>query len=198
MIRFVIVGHKAATTGDFKLDDIAGGAGRLDILVRCINSAFFLSHDIRKDVEVYLVNQGGEDPVKTVRLSGEDLRYLNPDERSTSSLIRNALMKKIPEGGEVRSSPGVYVSRMTFADVISRMSELGKVVYLKEDGADVAGYDFPEDPVFVLSDNRDLTEEEESILNEASPDKISIGPFSLHADHCMIVVHNFKDRHRSD
>ena len=32
MRYFVITGHKAVTTGDFKLDDIAGGAGRLDIL----------------------------------------------------------------------------------------------------------------------------------------------------------------------
>ena len=51
MRYFVIIGHKAATTGSFKLDDIAGGAGRLDILVRCVNSAFFLSHNLRKDVE---------------------------------------------------------------------------------------------------------------------------------------------------
>ena len=46
MRRFVIVGHKAVTTGDFKLDDMAGGAGRLDILLRCINSAFSLSREI--------------------------------------------------------------------------------------------------------------------------------------------------------
>ena len=196
MIRFIIVGHKAATTGDFKLDDIAGGAGRLDILVRCVNSAFFLSHEIRKDVELYLVMQGGVDPVKTVRFSGSDIRYLNPDERSTSSLIRNALMKKIPEGEEVRSSPGVYVSRRSFQEIISELSGSGKVVYLKEDGIDVMGYEFPSDPVFVLSDNRDLTEEEESVLDVVSPDKISIGPHSLHADHCMILVHNFNDRYQ--
>ena len=55
MRYFVITGHRAVSTGDFKLDDIAGGAGRLDILVRCVNSAFFLSHNLRKDVEAYLV-----------------------------------------------------------------------------------------------------------------------------------------------
>jgi Uncharacterized conserved protein len=194
MIRFVIVGHKAVSTGDFKLDDIAGGAGRLDILVRCVNSAFFLSHNIRKDVELYLVHLGGEDSPKTVRFSGEEVRYLNPDERSTSSLIRNALMKKVPDGAEVKSSPGIYVSRRSFSDLISELSESGKIVYLKEDGTDVSEYAFPEAPVFVLSDNRDLTEEEESVLAEMTPDKISVGPHSLHADHCIIIVHNFKDR----
>ncbi len=194
MRYFVITGHKAVTTGDFKLDDIAGGAGRLDILVRCVNSAFFLSHDLRKDVEIYLVLEGGEDAPKTVIFKGSDLRYLNPDERSTSSLIRNALLKKVQQGEEIRSSPGVYVTRMSFADVLERLSKVGSFVYLKEDGVDCREYEFPENPIFVLGDNYDPTEEEEQLLMSYSPDKICIGPYSLHADHCMIIVQNEADR----
>ncbi|MDR3074410.1 MAG: tRNA (pseudouridine(54)-N(1))-methyltransferase TrmY [Candidatus Methanoplasma sp.] len=197
MRYFVVVGHKAVTTGDFKLDDISGGAGRLDILVRCVNSAFFLSHDIRKDTQLYLVLQGGCDAPKTVRFSGDEVRYLNPDERSTSSLIRNALLKKIPEGEEMRSSPGVYVSRMSFSDVMSHLSEKGRIVYLKEDGTDIRSYALPQDPVFVISDSTDLTSEEESTLLSLSPDTISLGPHSLHADHCMVIVHNEMDRNAS-
>ena len=107
MRRFIIIGHKASTTADFKLDDLAGGAGRLDVLLRCINSAFFLSHDLRKDVEVILILQGPPGPPKSIRLIGSELRYLNPDERSTGALIRNALMKEARS--EERSSP-VYTS----------------------------------------------------------------------------------------
>ena len=198
MRYFVITGHKAVSTADFKLDDIAGGAGRLDILVRCVNSAFFLSHNLRKDVEIYLVLEGGDDPPKTVIFKGETLRYLNPDERSTSSLIRNALMKKVSPGEEVRSSPGVFVTKMSFKDVIEHLSTKGSFVYLKEDGTDCRDYQFPENPIFVLGDNHDLTEEEEEILLSHSPDKICIGPYSLHADHCMIIVQNEVDRRESE
>ncbi len=194
MRYFVITGHKAVSTGDFKLDDIAGGAGRLDIMARCVNSAFFLSHDLRKDVELYLVLMGGEDPPKTIIFKGDELRYLNPDERSTAALMRNALLKKVQPGEEAKSSPGVYVTRMSFADVLERFSKVGKMVYLKEDGMDCREYDFPENPVFVLGDNRDLTEEEEALLLSYLPDSINIGPLSLHADHCMIIVHNEADR----
>ncbi len=194
MRYFVITGHKAVTTGDFKLDDIAGGAGRLDILIRCVNSAFFLSHDLRKDVEIYLVLEGGDDAPKTVIFKGAEARYLNPDERSTASLIRNALLKKVKPGEEVRSSPGVYNTRMSFADVLEQLSKKGSFVYLKEDGTDCREYDFPENPIFVLGDNHDLTEEEEQLLLSYSPDKICIGPYSLHADHCMIIVQNEVDR----
>jgi len=194
MRYFVITGHKAVTTGDFKLDDIAGGAGRLDILVRCVNSAFFLSHDLRKDVEAYLVLEGGDDAPKTIIFKGSELRYLNPDERSTSSLIRNALLSKVKPGEEVRSSPGVYNSRMSFSEVLEKLSKVGSFVYLKEDGVDCREYEFPENPIFVLGDNQDLTEEEEQLLLSYSPDKIGIGPRSLHADHCMIIVQNEVDR----
>lgn len=194
MRYFVITGHKAVTTGDFKLDDIAGGAGRLDILVRCVNSAFFLSHDLRKDVEIYLVLEGGDDAPKTVIFKGSELRYLNPDERSTASLIRNALLKKVSPGEEIKSSPGVYNTRMSFADVLEKLSKVGSFVYLKEDGVDCREYEFPENPIFVLGDNQDPTPEEEEILQSYSPDKICIGPYSLHADHCMIIVQNEVDR----
>jgi tRNA (pseudouridine54-N1)-methyltransferase len=193
MIRFVITGHRASASADFKLDDIAGGAGRLDILVRCVNSAFFLSHSIRKDVELLLILEGGPEAPKTVRFSGEELRYLNPDERSTASLIRNALLKKLGNG-EVRSSPGVYVSKRSFFDVIEHLKDISSIVYLKEDGTDIRDFEFPKDPTFILGDDKDLTDEEEGCVLRYGPSKICIGPISLHADHCMIVVHNEMDR----
>ena len=198
MRYFVITGHKAVADGSFKLDDLAGGAGRMDILARCINSAFVLSHEIRRDAEIYLVMEGGDDAPKTVRINGNSVRYLNPDERSTASLIRNALLKKIPEGHEVQSSPGVYVSKMSFADVIEALSRKWNFVYLKEDGTDVRDFQFPEDPIFVLGDNKDLTEEEEQCLLAKGPAKISVGPISLHADHCMILVQNEMDRREAE
>lgn len=194
MRYFVITGHKAVTTGGFKLDDIAGGAGRLDILCRCVNSAFFLSHNLRKDVEIYLCMMGGDDAPKTVIFKGDELRYLNPDERSTASLIRNALMKPVGADEEVRSSPGVYVTRMPFSEVLRKLSGKGSFVYLKEDGADCRDFEFPPNPIFVIGDNRDLTEEEEEIFGGYPSEKICLGPRSLHADHCMILVQNELDR----
>ena len=194
MRRFVITGHKAIADGSFKLDDLGGGGGRVDILCRCVNSAFVLSHNVRTDAEIFLVMQGGEDAPKTVRIDGSTVRYLNPDERSTASLIRNACLKKLPQGKELVSSPGVSISRKGFADVIKELSGKGTFVYLKEDGTDVRDFSFPENPIFVLGDNQDLTEEEESLLLSYNPAKISVGPVSLHADHCMILVQNEMDR----
>jgi tRNA (pseudouridine54-N1)-methyltransferase len=176
------------------LDDICGGAGRLDVLVRCVNSAFFLSHDLRKDSEIYLVMEGGLDAPKTVRFYGPELKYLNPDERSTASLIRNALLKKPKDKTEVRSTPGVYISKMSFGDVMEKLSQTCRFIYLREDGTDVREYDFPEEPCYILGDDRDPTEEEEEIMSQYPYDKICLGPVSYHANHCMVIVLNEMDR----
>jgi len=192
MRRFIVVGHRATTSGGFKLDDLSGSTGRLDVLLRCINSAFFLSHDIRREVEVHLVLLGLPTPPKTLRFVGSELKYLNPDERSTGALVRNALMQKIET--EERCSPGIYASNRSYKDVLSIVSKQSQMIYLKEDGTDVREFDFPEDVAFVLGDDQDLTPEEEEILMDYRPRKLSIGPISYHADHCVTIVNNELDR----
>jgi tRNA (pseudouridine54-N1)-methyltransferase len=193
MRRFVVVGHRAVTNSDFNLNDLCGSTGRLDVLLRSINSAFFLSHDMRRDVELYLVLQGGPDPPKTIRMVGDELKYLNPDERSTGALIRNALMKRI-EREEVKSTPGIYISRMSFKEVVEKCSSISDVVYLIEDGEDINEIETNHEYTFVLSDDKDLTEEEERILESYSQKRISLGPNSYHSDHCIAIVNNSLDR----
>jgi len=192
MRRFIVIGHRATTSGSFKLDDLCGGAGRLDVLLRCINSAFFLSHDIRRDVEMFLVLLGPPSPPKTLRFVGNELKYLNPDERSTGALVRNALMQKT--SGEERSSPGIYISDRSYAELFSNVSKETNIVYLKEDGVDIRDVDFSGDVTFVLGDDQDLTPEEEKALIAYQPDKVRLGPISYHADHCITVVNNELDR----
>ena len=192
MRRYIVIGHRATTSGSFKLDDLCGGTGRLDVLLRCINSAFFLSHTIRRDVEVFLVLLGQPSPPKTLRFVGNELKYLNPDERSTGALVRNALMQKITE--EERSSPGIYVSNRSHKELFSNLSKDTEVVYLKEDGADIRTVDLSGDVTFVLGDDQDLTPEEEETLMDYQPKKVRLGPISYHADHCITVVNNELDR----
>jgi len=195
MRRFVVLGHRAITSADFKLDDLCGSTGRLDILLRCVNSAFFLSHGIRKDVEISLMLLGEPNPPKTVRIDGSEVKYLNPDERSTAALIRNALLQK--GTGERRCSPGIYVSERNYGEVLSNVSKESKMYYLKEDGEDIRTAQFGPDSTFVLGDDQDLTPEEEAVLMEHEPKKVSLGPISYHADHCITLVNNELDRRKT-
>jgi tRNA (pseudouridine54-N1)-methyltransferase len=192
MRRFVVLGHTAPTDPDFSLDDLAGGAGRLDVLARAVNSAFFLSHALREPVRVFLVLS---DAV-TIRLEGVELRYMNPDERNIAGLLKQALAARSEAIGhsEVESTPGIYVSNRGFEAVLQAVAREGTVVQLHEDGEPMADAEPPENPAFVLSDHQDFTPAEQALLDEHADRRLSVGPKPLHADHTITVVHNYLDR----
>jgi tRNA (pseudouridine54-N1)-methyltransferase len=191
MRQFVVIGHDAPTTPEFPLDDLAGAAGRLDVLCRCVNSAFFLSHDLRRDVETHLV-LGDE---FTVTFEGSDLRGLNPDERSTAALVRTALDHRDGAIGAMaaESTPGVSIARRGLATLLDGLD--GRVVHLHEDGDPLPtlSADADTDPVFVLSDHRDFTADEAGLLADRADERIRLGPRALHADHAITVAHHYLD-----
>jgi tRNA (pseudouridine54-N1)-methyltransferase len=189
MRQFVVLGHDAPTTPDFSLDDLAGDAGRLDVLCRCVNAAVFLSHGIRDDVEVYLVLR---DEV-TVRVDSRDLQYMNPDERNIAGLLKQGIDAKDRAIGhrEAESTPGIHVSTRGLEPVLESLD--GTVVTLHENGAPLADVEPPEQPVFVLSDHRDFTDAEADLLAGHSDQRVRVGPETLHADHTITVVHNYLD-----
>lgn len=195
MKDFVIIGHKALTTGDFSLNDLPGSAGRMDILCRCVNSGLFLSHGMRRDVNVHLVLLGEPDPGKIVRFNGEKLKYLNPDERSSGSLIKKALAKDAIEY-ETQSTPGVWIRRAGLKELLDEFKDAGRdIYYLREDGADIQEYkELNADAVFILGDHMGVNEEEEEMIDKVATCTLNIGPISLHSDHCMIIIHNELDR----
>lgn len=187
---FVIVAHKAVTTPKFSLNDLPGGAGRMDIVARCVNASLFLSHDLRRDVDTYIVLLGEPDPPVTVRFNGEKVRYLSPDERSAAALIKKALEKGAPTTGEEESTPGVYISKRSFEDVIDG---LNNIIYLQEEGEDFRKVKLKDDEAFVLSDHQNLTPEEEAILEKKGAKKVSLGKKLYHADHCIVMVNHELD-----
>ena len=186
MTIFAIIGHLAATTGGFNLNDMPGGAGRMDVLCRSVNASLFLSHDLRRDVTVYLVLLGGADAPKTILFSGEKIRSLNPDERSAGALIKKAL--ELPVGEEFRESTrGVYVRR----GGLSRLLEEHQFAVLDEGGEDISTVtEIPD--AFLLSDHLNFTPEELEMTNNCP--RYSVGPKILHADHTITILLNVLDR----
>ncbi len=191
MRRFVLLAHKAPIVPDFTLNDLPGSAGRIDVLCRAIGAAFFLSHDLRRDVEVALLLQ---DQVQ-IRLVGDRLKRLNPDERSTAALIKHALEKLDEE--EVQSTPGIFVSRRTLPEMLDRLYQLGAhPIVLHEDGSPIEPASIPDDPAFFLSDHQDFSASDEEEL--ADLPRISLGEKALHASQCITIVHYLLDRQQED
>ncbi|MFB6179087.1 MAG: tRNA (pseudouridine(54)-N(1))-methyltransferase TrmY [Halorientalis sp.] len=191
MRQFIVLGHDVPTTPDFPLDALPSEAGRLDVLCRCVNSAFFLSHDLREDVRVSLV-LGDE---FTITFEGSNLHRLNPDERSTAALVRKALEHRGDAIGHMaaESSPGVSISRLDFEATLSNAVQDGTVVQLHPDGDPIVDWEPPANPAFVLSDHHEFTAEERALLADEAEARISLSPRALHADHAITVAHNYLD-----
>ncbi|MCX8174366.1 MAG: tRNA (pseudouridine(54)-N(1))-methyltransferase TrmY [Thermoplasmata archaeon] len=189
--RFLIVCHDADTDGCFNLDDLPGSGGRIDVAARCVVAGLLISYGVRKDAEILLFFQRGPRPGLTIRISGDRVKYLNPDERSTAALIRNAILKH-KNAGVLESSPGVQVFR---SDLETLLKTGRNVYYLKEDGIPAENFVFPEDEIlFLLGDHRDLTADEESIVMKYARAKLNLSPLSLYSEHCITIIHNILDR----
>ncbi len=188
--RFLVLGHNTPLDPNFSLNNLPG-EGRIDILCRCINSAFFLSHSIRKKVRLYLVLQNKV----TIRLEGKELKHLNPDERSTAALIKKALEKrKKVRIREKETTPGIYISERNLEDILKE--EKGNILHLHENTQTQLKEIKKEkivNPFFILSDHKDLTKKEKKIIEKERKVKISISPKILHANHTIIVAHNHLD-----
>jgi len=191
MRQFIVLGHDSPTTPEFSLSDLAGGAGRLDVLCRCVNAGLFLSHGIREDTRVHLVLNDEY----TIRFDGSTAKRLYPNERAVASRIKGALESTADAIGHqpAEVSPGVELYRMGFESTLDSVARDGTLVELHEDGDPLVEAEPPTDPVFVLSDHQEFTESEAAVLADTAERRLSVGPEILHADQTMTVVHNWVD-----
>ncbi len=118
------------TDADWSLNGLPN-AGRMDEAARIVNMAFWLSHDIRRDVVLYITFTGPSDPPKTVKFVGGELRKTSPDERSVAAIIRKALGESTTKEWK-RVHYGVYVSKKGVEEILKEVSV--PVVVLDENG----------------------------------------------------------------
>ena len=191
MTEFVVIGHEAPRSGDFSLDDLAGGAGRLDVLCRCVTSALLVSHGVREDARIHLVVQDE----LTITVDGATVRRLNPDERSTAALLRGALNEREAAVGEmpVEASPGVELRRVGLEHTLERVGRSASIYQLHEEGQPIDTLEPPDRAAFVLADHREFGEPEAATVREHAVDRVRLGPVALHADQAITVAHHFLD-----
>ncbi|RJU81418.1 MAG: hypothetical protein DWB99_06665 [Candidatus Poseidoniales archaeon] len=124
MRRFAIIGHRAMSQGKLPLNDMAGGAGRMDVLVRALMASLMTSHGFRKDTEVVLHLQGGPGPNRRIRINGAAVKGIHAEERSVAGQIAK-ILKEIspPKGRWIERSKGIWDSRGDLQDTLQDWSD---------------------------------------------------------------------------
>lgn len=196
MRRFLLLAHRVPVDGNFTLNDLAGGGGRMDEIARTVSTAFTLSNALRRDTECTILFVAEPAPrARRIELHGARLRFLNPDERSTAALLKNALTRSAGLDRDVESSPGLRVGPADPSAELGRFLSRPGTVVLSERGEPIAGWSSSEvDIAAIVSDPHDPTEAEVALIRASGVPTVSVGPRSLRTSQVVDAFHNELDR----
>ncbi|HTP54138.1 MAG TPA: tRNA (pseudouridine(54)-N(1))-methyltransferase TrmY [Thermoplasmata archaeon] len=195
MRRFLLLAHRVPVRGEFTLNDLAGGGGRMDEIARAVSTAFTLSNDLRRDTEVTILFAGAAPAeARRIDLIGARLRYLNPDERSTAALLKNALTRAAVYPHDFESSPGLRIGPCAPLEVLVEFLRRPAAVWLSEGGRPIASWAGPPGEIAaVVSDPYDPTPEETARLEASGVPRLSVGPLVLRTSQVIDAVHRELD-----
>jgi tRNA (pseudouridine54-N1)-methyltransferase len=195
MRRFLLLAHRVPVRGAFTLNDLAGSGGRMDEVARSVSTAFTLSNDLRRDTELtILVPADGKTGARRIDLAGARLRYLNPDERSTAALLKNALVRSAEFPREFESSPGLRIGPAEPLRLLEEFLGRPGAVWLTEGGEPIDRWAGAGGEVAaVVSDPYDPTAEETERLRASGVPRLSVGPRSLRTSQVIDAVHRELD-----
>ncbi len=167
MRRFAVVGHRAMSKGKLPLNDLAGGAGRMDVLIRALMAGLMTSHGLRSNTVVVLHLLGGPGPPRRVKFDGASLKGLHADERSIAGTISKVIATPLPPVGHWQPITAGISHSGGALETTLREWEGGHTVLLDADaprlwkaGAVLADQGKPDEQAitFVLSDDQPLGE----------------------------------------
>ncbi|MBN1390126.1 MAG: tRNA (pseudouridine(54)-N(1))-methyltransferase TrmY [Candidatus Thermoplasmatota archaeon] len=196
--NYLMIAHRARSDDRIPLNDLCGASGRWDGVSRAITSALFLSHSMRRDTTIHILLLGPEDPPKLLSVNGERVKYLNPDERAGTALMKKCLSCSLSQerGAVVFPSPGITLARAGLEDIIESFQ--GGLMEMDEKGIeltpDLAGSLRGRPMMFILSDDQNLTNEEASIMERRPGQRFRVGDKVLHTHMAITIVHYLLDR----
>ena len=189
MRHFVYFSKSARTSGNFDVNDLMK-AGRMDIAIHSIISAFFLSHSFREDVKMHLIFYGMPNPPKHIEMQITD--KLQISKKDVANLIKKILYK-YKKDKKTEVLPGCFVEKKSFLKVIEELQEQNKEIFiLDKRGKSIREVKIPKDCVFVLGDQNGLPKKELRRLKKTTT-KVSVGPQTYFASQTIVIANNELD-----
>jgi len=195
MPDFVLKAHAAPVDPGLFASSVNQG-GRVEFLAQCVLNALFLSKGHREDVKLHLVLESSKDYSRTLTLDGAGLGTIaGLDETSILNSLRQALSEgaRLAKGEGLEAQNGIRVACISFEALLKQFS--GRPFLLLDlKGTDIRDTSLPEDAVYILTDHVPMNRNTTKHLVRLGAEKVSLGPFMLHASQCITVIHNEIDR----
>lgn len=160
-------------------------AGRLDVVLECIQASLFVSYGIRRDVVFHALLSGPPSPPLHLKIDGATLRGVYTDQEAWKRVLKNVLSGK--------SHPGIDVDKTSFEALLKAKASESFIYVLEEGGKDIFEVDIGENPVFVLGDHVGLPKKVEGFALRYG-EKVSLGKQPYLAASCVSVVNYLLDR----
>jgi tRNA (pseudouridine54-N1)-methyltransferase len=178
---FILKASEGRTAPDFSLKSLAGAPGRMDLLSRCIIAAFSTSRGTRRDTKLEIILEGMPNPPISMVIDGNELGKLPTGEVAVATIVHDSL-----SGKDIR---GIRLRRKPFAESVRRYADEGfTLYYLHEEGRDSKGMKYAGKPAFILGDHKGLDPASERFLDTTGAERVSLGPHSYLASHCITMV----------
>ena len=183
MREFVLLSR----TSSNKIDLNNLNTGMWDSVARCVNSALWRAHSLRR-AKIHVV-LGAADQPRIVTVDNS-IKRIGPDEKSIATCI-SKVMKKEAE------NPGIAYVPGSFQYVIKTLSKR-KFYILQERGRDISKVEFELDPVIVLGDHIGLPAKDEAFVRRFDHEFVCVGPKSYLASQCISFINIELDRRGVD
>ncbi|NKB68498.1 MAG: tRNA (pseudouridine(54)-N(1))-methyltransferase TrmY [Candidatus Latescibacteria bacterium] len=196
MREFILRARKAPSTPDFDLADLSR-SGHMEIVAHCLVDSLFYSRRIRDQTVFHLVLEGPAAPPKYVRFESDALGSLGGlDDRAVCSVIQQALEvgRRLGREQEREAAAGVFVAKRSFESLVRAQCAKGPLFYLQPKGTDIRAAELAEPASFVFTDHLSMPSKSDRYLERLGARPLSVGPRTLLASQCIVLVHNELDR----
>ena len=165
----------------------------MDVLVRAVNAALFVSHGIRDDCHVILHLMGGGGPNRRIWFDGTRIGGVRPDERSIAGQIKAINKLHIPPRNQfIESSSGILHSGGNINQTLDDWDDRGVVpVLLDAEGESFNSIQHLNHLGFILSDDQPLSVQDKVSLHGL--DSLSLGREWLQGHSCISIIHHLLD-----
>ena len=160
------------------------GEGRFDLLSRVLTNVFFLGggdFKFRTENELWMYFQSYG---KKLVFKGNEIRGMNPDERSQAGILKKVFSGEKIKGIEYSSAKWTEISRI-FPNCII-LDETG----YKFDELDISSN------IFLMGDHLGLTEEEKLYLSKHK--SLSLGKRIYLSSQCVSIINYYLDQTHQD